>query len=485
MQESTISSEEFLLSPDNSQFLEDLIAVAGIKDNDFFSKFGEVICGSWKDGFATRPCNDFTNKNLGNIWHVIRAYRNVYGYESSVSFMSAFPQLAMSVAASGKASILETDIPTMKNELCRLLVSPASAQLASFKHSIASITRSWVFNRRYKMFASYVQLGSMTPDMMDNQVRDLKELLSFTEDVQYIFDFGEDYTEETEVEAIDTPWPSVTGMLGGGWTLGDATLWVAPPGGGKTVIAMQCAAHAANMGYNTLSIFSEQKRWHMNSRAIAAVCGVEFTGAEFTEGKIKWEHMGGRVQEVRDRIRKHFKYMDYVLGGRSILKNLETDVALAQKMFNGELKMVTVDWIGALLGGDSKPEELRHTMKAAMALIANLAKVHNVHIHAFAQISELQSKGKKYIMPDMISECKQLHEKATNGFGVSGLKISESAAGGEGVFVDRQYFTAFKTRKNFAKCLPMDRDFGYQRFADVTAGQRITKNSALNQATAL
>lgn len=68
---------------------------------------------------------------------------------------------------------------------------------------------------------------------------------------------------------IDTPWPSLNGMLGGGFAPGELTFMGARPGVGKTAAALEIARKAGRRGYSSLVVSREMLKVAIGTRMLS------------------------------------------------------------------------------------------------------------------------------------------------------------------------------------------------------------------------
>ncbi len=70
-------------------------------------------------------------------------------------------------------------------------------------------------------------------------------------------------------EFIETPWPALNGMLGGGFAHGELTFMGARPGVGKTAAALEIARKAGRRGYSALVVSREMLKVAIGTRMLA------------------------------------------------------------------------------------------------------------------------------------------------------------------------------------------------------------------------
>jgi len=280
-------------------------------------------------------------------------------------------------------------------------------------------------------------------------------------------------TENKEPKKIRIPIPKMMGLttaMGGGFTKKEHTMFIAPTGGGKTVMACGIAVGLALQKQRTLLVTTEQGDDELEPRIISANCDVPF---ERIKDGVDLDtdipsHAWDKYQDLKKDLNGYFWYEnwneDRSLSVMHDLKNLVTE----HKRIYGGLDVVVLDWIGGALGSMSpdKADFIRMLYQMTADYMDTLAKEEDLITVSFAQANIMQSKNKKCVDHTMLAECKSMGRNANFVFGISALE-NDSDGETRATYRDEQWCHCSKGRKSNAEGFKLLREFHFQRFANI------------------
>lgn len=273
---------------------------------------------------------------------------------------------------------------------------------------------------------------------------------------------------------------TINECLGGGFGKGEHVLFVAPSGGGKTVVACQIAANIALQQNTVLLVTTEQHPKELASRVLSNVCGISFDQIKNAGGNYK-NYCNAedyvRLKGSMNLLTPYLYFEDWSKPtGKTIATSLRDLVQKFKREHGDILDMVILDWIGGALGNPDTVDrsELTLIYKNAAAAMTDLAKDFSFAGVSLAQTSN-EGAGKKIITEQHISTCRELHHTVTAGFGISAVRLMDTregrselsrlkTAGSTEVYDNRQTLNGFKCRKAQGKISSIYRDFAHQRF---------------------
>lgn len=271
--------------------------------------------------------------------------------------------------------------------------------------------------------------------------------------------------------------------LGGGFGTQEHVLFIAPTGGGKTVMACQIAAMLASSGVPVLYVTTEQGEHELWPRFISCLsadmvshCKIPFAalnenpsmdGSKFTD----------RQREVADKLESTLAPYLFIAdwtgdeldanGDPLPKKEVTADMDEYVKEWLESIKelgcdtgVVILDWIGGALQADIPAnKDIRLIFKEAATKMKDVAKQFNVATISFAQATPTSHKS-KLDARDM-AECKSLHFEATAAFAISAVVGTEESSDS---YSDDQLLNCYKSRKAKPHVSKLKRDFDFQRF---------------------
>lgn len=267
--------------------------------------------------------------------------------------------------------------------------------------------------------------------------------------------------------------------LGGGLGRGEHSVFVAPSGGGKTVMACQIALSMIWAKYNVLFITTEQRTRELLPRIISCwsreayrrdkssvlPISIASIGKGISKKLVtssQWEF----IQTKKEVIRTYAQFSDWTRDSLTVEADLHRTVQAAKQHYakrGAELDVVILDWIGGNLGAAATTPDRRRIMyDEAAVTMKNVAIEYNVSTISMAQATPLATK-KRYITQMDIAECKSLHNQAVAGFGIAAYSYGDDQKGGM-LFSPDQTLCCFKSRKGITGLANLKRDFTFQRF---------------------
>lgn len=186
------------------------------------------------------------------------------------------------------------------------------------------------------------------------------------------------------VERFPTPWPSLNALTLGGHARGDLITFMAPSGGGKTILLMQEAAKFAAEG-RKVAIFSlEMSRIQLTNRLLASTAGVSVSQIalrDVSEHGVQLSEATGKLESANVHI---FESPDMTI------QDMRSQCAVLKRLHG--LDVVVIDYIQRVTpsNGHSRETEVGHIVsqmkKMAMAL--------NVAVLTASQMNEKSEGGR-------------------------------------------------------------------------------------------
>ena len=279
--------------------------------------------------------------------------------------------------------------------------------------------------------------------------------------------FGEGIDKlEPVTTRLSTRFIPIDVATGGGLGLGEATLVIAPPGSGKTILTCQLGSRMALAGSKVLIISTEETHRQLEPRIVSSNCSVDYgsikDGVDAAKMTPKQKEMyqklrAGLTPDVFRLVNWDDRNKDYEGGFEALMDG-------AAKQMGGLPEIVFLDWLGGALGrNDSNdPKVYRNILKRGACAQASLAKRFNIHTITCAQANESQCHNKVRVDSSVLSENKTLHEDMTNAWGLTTLTSKQEED--ERIYQPNQFIYVSKARRGLDKKIPVHRDFSYQRY---------------------
>ena len=260
-------------------------------------------------------------------------------------------------------------------------------------------------------------------------------------------------------------------VTGGGLGLGEATLVIAPPGLGKTILACQLGSTMAISGTRVLHISTEETNRQLEPRIVACHCNVPISLIkDGVKEKLMQRDQLERYQNLRRELSpERFRIVNWDDRSKDIEGGYEALMEAAAKAMGGMPQVVLLDWLGGALGRNASndPAVFRMILKRGANAQAAAAKRYGIHTITFAQADLKQSIGKIRVDATVLSECKTLDEPMTNVWGITGILHPQAEVDSHtqsAVFREQQYIYVSKARHRADVQIPVHRDFLFQRF---------------------
>jgi hypothetical protein len=272
--------------------------------------------------------------------------------------------------------------------------------------------------------------------------------------------------------------PTLSRCLGGLFR-GDAYMFQAPTGGGKTVLACQLLIDLVNQGYKGLFISTEQPWKEIEPRIISNACSISI-GHPSLKNRFDYAAIQGEksiIHAIDDWERKasgKFAFFHWNADNtQSVKTDLEATLRRGKVLLGQAPDFVILDWIGGALGSDVSSENLRFVYQATADTFAASCLNHQFIGMAFAQ-----SKADKVyhsLGSEQLAECKTMHRKFSALVGVTAITAKEdpSKDGAMVKYETRQFFDIAKSRKGEPAKIPVDRLFEYQTFRERSGIQKL------------
>jgi hypothetical protein len=438
---------------------ESQVLICTIRSLDFFQRFQGVICLE-PDG-ETR-CSDFSNPIDNVVYRAIRAYRKATA-SSKESIPSHQDLAGLLFLMSYQGDINDTERDMAVARVHELLAAPGMSP-----ELVATSVGHWIKKTRAQKITVRASSGLIQMDDLLSQLQQNADVIngSTGNKTRYTFKEAMKKSQESDVQRYPMGIPAVDAALGGGFAKGEFTLVPIPSGGGKTVLACNLVTNFSRQGLKGILITTEQGPDELMPRFISAGCEIPFSAIK--DG-VKLDKLNAeqqtRIHQFQDILEEHVVLVDWGKSDHDAATEIPNEIRNARKKL-GQVDYVILDWIGGSLGAAFKGQldKLRLIFKRTADSLDQHAKNENVFTIGFAQTTPSLSHNKRKIDRTMVGECKTMHERATNVIGVSALQEDTEEGSGKPNFLLKQWFNLDKSRKSVGGCVPVKRDFAYQRF---------------------
>lgn len=282
-----------------------------------------------------------------------------------------------------------------------------------------------------------------------------------------LIDFSElDVTSASSLKLMSTGEPELDRILDGGFYHGGAYMFLAPTGGGKTVVASQMALNAAGLSAkNVLFITTEDKPKVLKMRMCSNWCDIPYDHI-IKKGRVDLEDLRptqrNRYTSLMDILSNKIDFVDW---SSSALATRDLPILLDKyaqaKGYNPEF--VVFDWIGGATD-KSNLNFFRLQYQQQADYLAEFADTSQSVVFFTAQASPSAYKN-KIVSGEDAAENKTLQARCFGTLGLSALKRRDlgDESSVQNTYEERQYISATKLRHGSGGTRAVMRDFRFQR----------------------
>ena len=477
-------------SPGQMQEAEKWIMLSLIHNYDFWLMCQERLC---KDPETSKEIDDFYDVKHNVIFRGLRIYANLQGETDGKSDHTP------------TASSLQTVLKMQADQalLCTHEEIPEIVRLYDEYKADAKSGNDWV-NSAKKIFNGWLSISrtkhivtgakdSTLDELIANAERQ-SDAVSTTQDEDIVL-FGKHKRRVHPKNSISlTGFPFLSQKLGN-FRYGNAYLFQAPTGGGKTVMACQLVHEFISQGLKGVMITTEQGFDELEPRFVAIACSINIGHKGLNQGVDEpllqndksdpslytrfreWEAMANGMFVV---------YPWENDNSQSIHTDLEATIRKVTKLLGVPPQFVILDWIGGALGSDVEPENTRIAYQLAADAFAASAKKHKYIGCAFAQ--SIVNKHLFKLDASTLAECKTMHRKYCSLIGITAIENIDSKGQStdrfgkpvdedtqkannskltRDLYQDEQFFDIAKARFGKPGRIQIKREFHFQRFKEL------------------
>lgn len=457
-------------------------------DIGFFMRVRDQLCVH--NGETTR---DFSKWEYNTLYGAVKDFNNLHSDKDSNTFKPinrGLLEMVLKSFADAGHTIREAEVPEVMGLYDRLM----TLDMAAYDQVCDAGFPYWLSRQKIKnLMKSADSSATWEPDEIAENTHAAAALahgLGKKESRLTFFSaFGMYDSEDIDAERLSSGFSKLNECLGGskveengatrinkGFAKGDAYLFIAPSGAGKTVMATQFAQHFASSNKNGLFISTEQGPYELVPRIISARCNIPFellSNGMAEARKFLNENQMADVLSTDAVISEKLIFSHWMEPSMSVLTSLDDEIESAKEIFEsrGErMDFVVFDWVGGALGeltGDDATK-LRLLYQLTADGIADMAIKHNIVAITFAQAMASKGYNTMKVGTELIAECKSMGQKYAGIIGITALYDNkEQEASDTPIFSDKQFFFVQKTRKGRGSVVPIKRNFKYQRFEEI------------------
>ena len=457
--------------PDRMMQVETWIFDASLCDYDFWLSVAERVCVNPETG---KDMDDFDNVHRNIIFTGIRSLFKINYTDSQGDIKPNNPDpdilkaFLLHEASQGNLCATE-EVPEVidfyKETLDRLKPN------AHLKAIATKFVPMWLSKKRAKYLGATAKHMTLE-QLLSASERHSDAVSSVSENTDSVILYGKHKRyQEVSGGILLTTLPMLSKSLGGLFK-GDAYMFQAPTGGGKTVMAVQLLVDLVGSSNCGIFISTEQPWKELEPRIIANTCQIDI-GHESLKNRFDYESLKSqkfnisKVDEWEKAAAGKFAFFHWNSDNtQSVKTDLEATLRKGKALLGKDPDFVILDWIGGAIGSDANHENLRFTYQNTSDAFAAAAQKHK-----FIGIAFAQSKADKVyytLSSEHLAECKTMHRKYTALVGITAItaKDEKEMDGSKAKYENKQYFDVAKSRKGEPARISVDRLFQFQKFQE-------------------
>lgn len=450
----------------NPEGFERAIICQILEEPEKAGNFLNMLCGPPIDG---QLLQEFTSRHRNLIYLCLKSWNAVVSNPSTLKDITwellsilykeqilKFPHLGSPI-----------EEPEIKLEWEAIKAAPPEMKIICQQSSVFTF---WLERRRMQLLLSGATKNP-TKKLLEQMQQAVSSASTSSNDAERkkfeLIDFSTlDVTTQSSFKLMSTGEPELDRILDGGFYHGGAYMFLAPTGGGKTVVAAQMALNAAALSdKNVLFITTEDKPRILKMRMCSNWCDIAYDKI-VKKGRVDLEDLRptqrSRYESLTSILNEKVDFVDW---SSSALATRDLPILLDKyaQAKNRNPDFVVFDWIG---GATDKTNltffRLQYQQQADY--LAEFADTSGSVVFFTAQASPAAYKN-KIVSGEDAAENKTLQARCFGTLGLSALKRRElgEESGIQNTYEDKQYISATKLRHGSGGTKPVMRDFRYQR----------------------
>ena len=439
---------------------------------------------------------DFSKPIDNHIYEVCRDYYDSFERLEDIEHKSVPLNFILSSTAVkiSKAVLTDESLQIVVRRINELNEKCSSENLSFIENGV----NYWLEKRRTTQVMAYtMHHPNANAEMLQNTLkRSISNIQASQLEVDTVWEIFEEEEEADDTERIPTNISMFDQVLGG-LVKQEFGLVIAPPSGGKTVCACQLGAALALGGSKVAFITTEQRPKELMPRIVSNFCEIPFNLIKDGVNRQRILSLGqsqqDKVTNLMKAISTNLSFVDWSKRGHTFVNSFESMF----EMFDdrGFVPDVLIcDWLGGGLPEGTKREDVRNILFDASNAMINTCKRRDTSLVVMTQADATLSKNVAKIDFSHLADNKMLHRDYTWAVGISCIMEEEGKGSGVGRgqtaklknspsnnYASEQYFNFFKTRKDNALCIPVLRDFGYQRFKPKYSDNNVLKKPLISR----
>jgi hypothetical protein len=430
------------------------------------SNFLNMLCGAPIDG---QHLQEFSSRHRNLIFLCLKNWNSVVNNPATLKGMSWDLMAVLYKEQIIKHPHLGSPIeePAIRQEWEAILSAPPEMKIICQQSAVFTY---WLEQRRMQllMAAATKKPTKKLLEQMQQAVSSASTASGDTERRKFdLIDFSSlDVTSQSSLKLMSTGEPELDRILDGGFYHGGAYMFLAPTGGGKTVVASQMALNAAALSNkNTLFITTEDKPKIIKMRMCSNWCDIPYDKI-VKKGRVDLEDLRptqrARFDSLMDILNNKVDFVDW---SSSALATRDLPILLDKyaQLKGHNPEFVVFDWIGGATD-KSNLNFFRLQYQQQADYLAEFADNSQSVVFFTAQASPAAYKN-KIVSGEDAAENKTLQARCFGTLGLSALKRRELGedTGIQNTYEDKQYISATKLRHGSGGTKPVMRDFKFQR----------------------